>query len=77
MDSLEVRQLVVGDVNGNGEEETGVAAVDQLVVVVFDEICELLVPGSERSEQGREGLLVIDDRSVKRAKRVQGRFEMR
>ena len=45
VDGLQVRQLVVGDVDRNREEESGVSPVDKLVVVVLDEIGVLLVAG--------------------------------
>ena len=45
VDGLQVRQLVVGDVDRNREEESSVSPVDKLVVVVLDEIGVLLVAG--------------------------------
>ena len=40
VDDLEVRELVVVDVDAQGEEEAGVAAVDELVRLVLDEVGE-------------------------------------
>ena len=42
---LEVEEFVVRDVDGDGEEETGVPAVDELVVIVLDELREGCVRG--------------------------------
>lgn len=48
MDGFQVAQLVVGNVDGNGEEQAGISPVDELVGGVFDEIGVLFVPGGDQ-----------------------------
>lgn len=48
MDGFQVAQLVVGNVDGNGKEKTGVSSVDELVGGIFDEIGILFVPGGDQ-----------------------------
>ena len=47
MDGLQVAKLVVADVHGDGEEQAGVSAVDDLVGGVFDEVGVLLIAGGD------------------------------
>lgn len=48
MDGFQVAQLVVGNVDGNGKEQTGVSSVDELVGGIFDEVGILFVPGGDQ-----------------------------
>ena len=47
VDGLQVAELVVGNVHGDGEEQTGVSAVDELVGGIFDEVGVLLIAGGD------------------------------
>ena len=45
MNSLQVTQFIVSDVHSNGEEESRVSSVNELVGIVFNKVCVLLVAG--------------------------------
>ena len=48
MDGFQIAQFVVGNVNGNGEEQTGISSIDELVRGIFDEIGILFVTGGDQ-----------------------------
>ncbi len=47
--ALQVAQLIILNVDSDGEEQPSVAAVDQFVIVVLDEICVFFVPGGHQT----------------------------
>ena len=48
MDGFQIAQFVVGNVNSNGEKQTGISSVDELVGGIFDEIGVLFVTGGDQ-----------------------------
>ena len=48
MDGFQIAQFVVGNVNSNGEKQTGISSVDELVGGIFDEIGILFVTGGDQ-----------------------------
>jgi hypothetical protein len=47
--TLQVTQFVILNVDGDGEEQSSVAAVDQFVIVILDEIRVFFVPGGHQA----------------------------
>lgn len=45
MDGLQIGELVVLDVHGDGEEESRVPSVYEFVAIVFDKVCVFFCPG--------------------------------
>ena len=48
MDRFQIRQFIVVHIDGNRKEKTGVASINELVIVVFDEIRVLFVAGRHK-----------------------------